>query len=166
MIYTVTLNPAVDKELVVPAIEFDAVLRSQQINIDFGGKGFNVSRQLQSLGVASVALGFAGGSGGEQLRHGLASLGIDTDFVWVAGETRSNISIVTEPTSHYVKVNEPGPLISENELVALREKVAKQAKPGDWWVLAGSLPPGGPFNYLCGSHSRHSGGGCFRHTRY
>ena len=61
MIYTVTLNPAVDKELVVPALEMDTVLRSQEINIDYGGKGFNVSRMLDALGSPSVALGFAGG---------------------------------------------------------------------------------------------------------
>lgn len=30
MIYTVTLNPAVDRELTVPALEFDTVLRATQ----------------------------------------------------------------------------------------------------------------------------------------
>jgi 1-phosphofructokinase family hexose kinase len=144
MIYTITLNPAVDKELVVPALKFDTVLRSQKVNVDYGGKGFNVSRILKSLGTDSVALGFAGGNSGELLRDGLASLGIDTDFVWVNGETRTNVSIVTEVPSHYVKVNEPGPTISPRELGALRNKVKAMAKPEDWWVLAGSLPPGIP----------------------
>ena len=144
MIYTITLNPAVDKELVVPALEFDTVLRSQEINVDYGGKGFNVSRILKSLGTDSVALGFAGGNSGELLRNGLSSLGIDTDFVSVNGETRTNVSIVTETPSHYVKVNEPGPTISATELAALRQKVNALAESGDWWVLAGSLPPGVP----------------------
>jgi len=142
MIYTITLNPAVDKELVVPALEFDTVLRSQKINVDYGGKGFNVSRILKSLETDSVALGFAGGNSGELLRDGLESLHIDTDFVWVSGETRTNVSIVTEIPSHYVKVNEPGPTISTEELKTLRQKVVQLAKSGDWWVLAGSLPPG------------------------
>ncbi|MFO7684413.1 MAG: 1-phosphofructokinase [Chloroflexota bacterium] len=144
MIYTITLNPAADKELVVPSIEFDTVLRSEKVHVDYGGKGFNVSRLLMSLGAPSVALGFAGGSSGELLRDGLESLGIDTDFTWVAGETRTNISIVTEIPSHYVKVNEPGPTISAQELDAMRQKVKKLARHGDWWVLAGSLPPGAP----------------------
>lgn len=144
MIYTVTLNPAVDKELVVPAIEMDTVLRSRAIHIDYGGKGFNVSRMLQSLGSSSVALGFAGGHNGELLRDGLASLGIESDFVWVEAETRTNISIVTEVPSHYVKVNEPGPMISLAAREALKEKVKRLAQAGDWWVLAGSLPPGVP----------------------
>ncbi len=146
MIYTVTLNPAVDKELVVPSIEFDTVLRSQAIHVDYGGKGFNVSRILMSLGTPSVALGFAGGNSGRLLQEGLTSLGIDTDFVWVDGETRTNVSIVDEANSHYIKVNEPGPTISAEELNALKQKVKTLAKAGDWWVLAGSLPPGVPTN--------------------
>ena len=44
MIYTLTLNPAVDRELTVPAMEFDSVLRASESRVDFGGKGFNVSR--------------------------------------------------------------------------------------------------------------------------
>jgi 1-phosphofructokinase family hexose kinase len=142
MIYTVTLNPAVDKEMVVPELAFDAVLRASETRLDFGGKGFNVSRMLQSLGGASVALGFAGGKSGQLLRDGLEALGIATDFVWVGGETRTNVSVVTEPASHYLKVNEPGPTISAAELAQLRQKVRDLARPDDWWVLAGSLPPG------------------------
>ncbi|MDX1414651.1 MAG: 1-phosphofructokinase [Candidatus Promineifilaceae bacterium] len=144
MIYTVTLNPAVDKELVVPALEMDTVLRSQEINIDYGGKGFNVSRMLKALGSCTVALGFAGGNNGRLLRDGLESLGIESDFVWVDGETRTNVSIVTEVPSHYIKVNEPGPVISMEAREALIEKVRALARAGDWWVLAGSLPPGVP----------------------
>ena len=108
MIYTVTLNPAVDRELRVPAIEFDTVLRASAWRVDFGGKGFNVSRMLCALGAESVALGFAGGRAGELLRDGLHALGIATDFVWVPGETRTNVSIVSEAPPRYVKVNEPG----------------------------------------------------------
>ncbi len=144
MIYTVTLNPAVDRELTVPAIEFDSVLRATEYRVDYGGKGFNVSRVLNAMGTPSVAVGYAGGKSGELLRDGLQSLGIATDFVWVAGETRTNVSIVSLSQSRYVKANEPGPTISPQEQQALLEKINSLAKEGDWWVLAGSLPPGVP----------------------
>lgn len=144
MIYTVTLNPAVDRELTVPAIEFDSVLRASDCRVDYGGKGFNVSRLLKSLGASSVAVGFAGGRSGELLRDGLHSLGIATDFVWIAGETRTNVSIVSTEQNRYVKANEPGPVISAGERQALLDKIRALAKAGDWWVLAGSLPPGVP----------------------
>jgi 1-phosphofructokinase family hexose kinase len=144
MIYTLTLNPAVDRELIVPAIEFDSVLRATAWRVDYGGKGFNVSRMLASLGTPSMALGFAGGRSGELLGDGLAGLGIKTDFVWVQGETRTNVSIVSEAHDHYVKANEPGPVISASKQRELVDKISALAQPGDWWVLAGSLPPGVP----------------------
>lgn len=144
MIYTVTLNPAVDRELTVGSIVFGTVLRASAWRVDCGGKGFNVARMLKSLGVASVALGFAAGKAGEMLSDKLHSLGIETDFVWVDGETRTNVSIVGSEDGKYLKVNEPGPTIAPGDLDQLREKIVSRVRSGDWWVLAGSLPPGVP----------------------
>lgn len=147
MIFTVTLNPAVDRELTVDAIAFDTVLRASDWRVDCGGKGFNVARMLKSLGIASVALGFAAGKSGEMLNDKLQALGIETEFVWVEGETRTNVSIVSADNGQYVKVNEPGPTITEADLAQLAQKVGDRAQAGDWWVLAGSLPPGVPPTY-------------------
>lgn len=142
MIYTVTLNPAVDRELTVPQIAFDRVLRATAWQVDFGGKGFNVSRMLLALGEQSVALAFAGGRSGALLRDGLRDLGIGTEFLWVDGETRTNVSIVTEAHERYIKVNEPGPTVGVEAQEALLARAGDLAREGDWWVLAGSLPPG------------------------
>ena len=142
MIYTLTLNPAVDRELTVPAMEFDSVLRASESRVDFGGKGFNVSRLLKGMDEPSTAVGFLGGNAGELLQNGLQSLGIGTDFVWVPGETRTNVSIVTQSHDHYIKVNEKGPLVDAAKQKELLDKIDGLAKHGDWWVLAGSLPPG------------------------
>lgn len=142
MIYTLTLNPAVDRELTVPAMEFDSVLRASESRIDFGGKGFNVSRLLKGMNEPSTAVGFLGGNAGELLEKGLLGLGIGTDFVWVSDETRTNVSIVTQSHDHYIKVNEKGPLVGEPKQKELLDKIDTLAKSGDWWVLAGSLPPG------------------------
>src|SRR5512133_1604303 len=138
MIYTLTLNPAVDRELTVPAMEYDAVLRASKCQVDFGGKGFNVSRLLKGLDVPSTAVGFLGGKAGETLQAGLQSLGIGTDFVWVPEETRTNISIVTPGGGHYIKVNEQGPTVDTAKQLELLEKIEGLASSGDWWVLAGS----------------------------
>ena len=142
MIYTVTLNPAIDKELTVPNIATDTVLRATQVRSDVGGKGFNVSRMLATLGAESVALGFAAGNAGEQLQSGLMDLGIDNDFVWVNGETRTNVTIVSDSTHEHIKVNEAGPTVTAEAQSQLLTRIRSLAKAGDWWVLAGSLPPG------------------------
>jgi len=160
MIYTVTLNPAVDRELTVPDFAFDTVLRATAWQVDYGGKGFNVSRMLRSLGTPSVALAFTGGRSGELLGDGLAALGIETAFIWVEGETRTNVSIVNEKHDHYIKVNEPGPAIGAEAQAALLAKVRELAQPGSWWVLAGSLPPGLPAGYYAQiAAAVHEGGG-------
>lgn len=147
MIFTVTLNPAVDRELTVDSIAFDTVLRASDWQVDCGGKGFNVARMLKSLGVASTALGFAAGKTGELLEKRLQTLGIETDFTWVEGETRTNVSIISSENGKYVKVNEPGPTIAEEHLIRLKEKIKARVRSGDWWVVAGSLPPGVPAEF-------------------
>jgi 1-phosphofructokinase family hexose kinase len=142
MIYTLTLNPAVDREYTVSSLEFDAVSRSIDSRLDYGGKGFNVSRLLKGMRVPSIAVGFLAGQTGKLLENGLKGMEIDTEFIWVSGETRTNISIVTESHDHYIKVNEKGPFVDEDKQQELLDKIAFLAKKGDWWVLAGSLPPG------------------------
>ena len=142
MIYTLTLNPAIDRELTVPALEYDTVLRATQSRVDFGGKGFNVSRLLKGMGIANIAVGFLGGKTGEMLQDGLKALEIGTDFVWVPGETRTNVSIVTRSGGPYIKVNDQGPQVESARQQELLQKIGSLAQPGDWWVLAGSLPPG------------------------
>jgi 1-phosphofructokinase family hexose kinase len=142
MIYTLTPNPAVDRELTVPMMEFDSVLRASESRVDFGGKGFNVSRLLKGMEASSTAVGFLAGNAGELLQNGLKSLGIGTDFVWVPGETRTNVSIVTQSHDHYIKVNEKGPRVDAAKQQELLDKIGALTKPGDWWVLAGSMPPG------------------------
>jgi fructose-1-phosphate kinase PfkB-like protein len=120
---TQLLSTRADRELTVPALEFDSVLRTSEVREDFGGKGFNVSRLLKSMGTPSTTVGFVGGRIGELLQDGLQSLDIGTDFVWVPDETRTNISIVTQSHDHYIKVNEKGPLIGAPKQKELLDKI-------------------------------------------
>ena len=50
MIYTVTLNPAIDYVIKVDNFETGIVNRTKQENMFFGGKGINVSNVLKTLG--------------------------------------------------------------------------------------------------------------------
>ena len=62
MIYTVTLNPAVDKTIYVDNFTLDAVNRVSSVRQDAGGKGINVSKTIQQLGGTSTAVAFLGGA--------------------------------------------------------------------------------------------------------
>ena len=147
MIYTVTLNPGIDHTLVVERLDMNSVLRAIKVHRDCGGKGFNVSRALKLLGLESQTLGFIGGDSGKWEEQHLQSLGITTDFDTIAGETRTCVVIIDTNGSQHIKVNEPGPLISNKEQAALLNRVKSLARAGDFWVFSGSFPPGLAENY-------------------
>lgn len=147
MIYTVTLNPAIDREYSVPELSFNDVLRASATRNDPGGKGFNVSRMLAVLGSPNTALAFAAGKSGEWLEWNLNDSGVATDFIWVGGETRTNTTVVSSSGENHLKVNEAGPQISEQAQSNMLNHIESLAQAGDWWVLAGSLPPGVPENF-------------------
>ena len=61
MVITVTLNPAIDKTLIVDGFQLGSVNRTMDVRHDIGGKGVNVSKVLKNLGIDSLAIGFLGG---------------------------------------------------------------------------------------------------------
>ena len=141
-IYTVSVNPAIDLFLDVPEVIFDEVLRATAVRRVWAGKGFNVSRAVQRLGGASVAMGFVGGYAGMAIRAGLEAEGIPTDFVAVDDETRTNVMVVDQRTGRHIKVNQAGAPVPAAAQDALLASVRRHLAAGDLWVLTGSLAPG------------------------
>ena len=137
MIYTVTLNPALDYVMKVGNIRSDDINRSESEEIYYGGKGINVSVILTRLGVENKALGFVGGFTGEKLYEMLKKDGIDCDFnILKNGYTRINVKIKAQTE---LDVNAQGPAIDEEDIALLLEKL-DGIKQGDFLVLAGSIP--------------------------
>lgn len=87
MVYTVTLNPAIDKTVVIPNFTAGSVNRIQSVRVDAGGKGINVSKCLDNLGVKSTAAVIVGGTSGQQLMEMLEQLGIACLSTSVAEQT-------------------------------------------------------------------------------
>ena len=75
MIYTVTLNPAIDKTVVIESFRTGAVNRVTSVREDAGGKGINVSKCLKNLGAVSVAAVILAGSTGDRLEGMLREAG-------------------------------------------------------------------------------------------
>ena len=137
MIYTVTLNPAIDYTIHADKFQLNAINRSTAENISFGGKGVNVSTILKELGVSSTALGFIAGFTGDAIEKGLKEQAIETDFVRLEkGLTRINIKIRSDDETD---LNGQGPDIDGKALDMLFEKLDK-ISDGDTIVLAGSIP--------------------------
>lgn len=141
MIVTVTLNPAIDQTLVVPKFIAGDTIRVKSSRFYPGGKGINVSRVIRELGGESVAMGFAPGGLGRFIEQTLEQQGIETDFIHTRGETRTNITIVDESRHVQTILSDPGPQTDPEYVRDLRRKLKRRLRPGDWLVLAGSIPP-------------------------
>lgn len=137
MIYTITLNPALDYNLETSEFNLGKLNLSEQTQFSSGGKGINVSKVLKNLGVESTALGFLGGFTGEFIKNELEKKEIKHDFVEVSGDTRVNIKIKTGETE--TELAGLSPKIDENQIVSLIDRL-KNVAHGDILVLSGSVP--------------------------
>jgi len=144
MIVSVTLNPSLDRTMAVPRLAPGSVHRGQVLRQDQGGKGINVSRALQALGIDSKVIGFFGGRTGQALEKGLHDAGFEVDCVKVDGDTRQNVTLLDRSRSQYTKINEPGPTVGWRQVAQMIGLVERSVRSGDLCVLSGSLPPGSP----------------------
>lgn len=142
MIYTMTLNPAIDKTVVIPNFTAGGVNRITSIRTDMGGKGINVSKCLQQMGCMSTAVAFLGGDTGKWAAKELNRLGIQLLSVEVGQVTRTNLKIIDPELHRNTDINEPGPVIMPEELAVLLEKLDSSIIPEDILILSGSVPPG------------------------
>lgn len=142
MIYTVTLNPAIDRTIVVPTLNVGSVNRTISSNSYIGGKGINVSKVLKVLGAKSTALGFLGKENSQAFIDFFKEENIDNDFNSVSGENRINIKLIERDREVITDINENGFVVTEKDIQKLTDRLLKTVKEGDIVVLAGSLPKG------------------------
>lgn len=143
MIYTITLNPAIDCFTDAGTVVPGRVNRARSQQIRFGGKGINVSYALREFGAPSVLMGFSAGFVGDALVTGLESEGFICDFVRLkSGNTRINIKLTSDSDGDPdTEINAAGPIPDENDIQSLTDKLTRLGD-GDVLVLAGSLPAG------------------------
>lgn len=141
MIITVTMNPAIDKTVEIDQLLPGGLNRIRKVEYDAGGKGINVSKTIRELGGTSIATGFLGGNAGKTIQSVLDKKEIGNDFIQVDGETRTNTKVF-EKNGAVTELNEPGPVISEDQIHALLQKLEGYADDHTLFVLAGSIPAG------------------------
>lgn len=141
MIITVTMNPAIDKTVEIDQLLPGGLNRIRKVEYDAGGKGINVSKTIRELDGTSIATGFLGGNAGKTIQSVLGKKEIGNDFIQVDGETRTNTKVF-EKNGAVTELNEPGPVISEDQIHALLQKLEDYADDHTLFVLAGSIPAG------------------------
>jgi len=140
MIYTVTLNPALDRIIQISDLKPDdsnKIIREQKFA---GGKGIDVSKVINELGGESTALGFMGGFDGLELEGLLINNGVICDFTKISNEIRTNIIIQDINTKSQTSLNSKGPEIKPHELAEFFDKICL-VDDADFVVISGSIPP-------------------------
>ncbi len=145
MIYTFTLNPAIDYHMAFESIELGELNRAHLNRFTVGGKGINVAIILKRLNADVIATGFMGGFTGEYLKHYLqAHHQLPMNFVPIKDNTRINVKL----SNHQVtELNARAPYVNKEEYAQFQH-VFTQLNNNDWVVLAGSGLASHPEAYL------------------
>ena len=141
MIYTVTLNPALDRAILVERLMEEDTTRVYSETFYAAGKGIDVSRVIRELGGQSVALGLVGGYDGLHLEGLLINAGVMTDFTKIAHETRTNIILRERSTGRQFVISAAGPEIDSAEIGHFYRNVL-EIHDMNYLVMSGSLPKG------------------------
>lgn len=144
MILTVTFNAALDRLIFIDELQPGTRMIPQKVVDAVGGKGFDVSVALSSLGIETLALGFVGGKIGRQLVDLLDGYGVAHDLIWLAGETRLAHVIAETKRNRHSHIIAGSLPIGADAFAEFLRRYQRQAATAAWVIAAGSLAPGLP----------------------
>lgn len=137
MIYTVTLNPALDYFMDYDVFQIGAVNRTAQTIISAGGKGIMESRMLSLLEVENTAFGFVGGFSGQFIKDFLSKNQILSNLTEIQEMTRINVKLKSQENE--TSFDAAGPQITDEEIQEFLIKF-DNLKSDDIVVFAGTIP--------------------------
>jgi 1-phosphofructokinase family hexose kinase len=141
-VLTVNLNSAIDRTLFIKDFQWGQTIRSTLSVVGMGGKAADASWILSELRVPNLATGFAAGDVGRQMVKMLCDRGGEADFVWVEGETRTNIVVVGETAGSQSTLIGGGLVITPEDVKRFYEKYHELLRQADSIIIGGSVPPG------------------------
>jgi len=140
MILTVTINPLLERRLFFNSVEIGKSNKSGKELFSAGGKGINVSRQLNYLGEKNSAFIFLGGNNGKALRHCLTQEQIEFTVASTKSETRSADLIIEESSNRVTTYFGLNSEITKDEGDEFKHKLDKMIQNCSIVVFAGSSP--------------------------
>jgi fructose-1-phosphate kinase PfkB-like protein len=171
LILTLTINPAIDRTVMVDKLVFEDrgyILSRGEVA---GGRGVNASQVVHALGGKTRAVLTSGGAAGRRMQESLARMGFPYQAVPVRAESRVNLTI-SDKHGLTIKLNEVGEKLDPDEVRVVRDVVEaqlssdsrapdrrsgfKEAREGAaspvrdgvrWLMICGSLQPGVPESF-------------------
>ena len=139
MIYTLTLNTAIDMNITTQGMLPNKVNRTQSVKYTPNGKGVNVSVVLKHNEVRNRIIGVFGGFSGRYIVDELNAAGHEVSPVWVDEPTR--INVFAHDGQDEFKLVSPGSFVSREKQKEMLGMI-KHFTDMDYLVISGSLPPG------------------------
>lgn len=137
MIYTLTLNTAIDMNIHCQGLTPNAVNRTSHTEYSPNGKGVNVSIVLHKFDSPTCALGFFGGFSGKYIIDELTKIQVKTKPCFIDDITRINV-FISDNENEYKLVSK-GPFIpndKKTEMLTIIESLVNNS----YLVISGSLP--------------------------
>lgn len=141
MIYTITPNPALDIGGSVDQLIPDEKNYVSDETRSAGGNGINAARIAHQLRARVIAVGFLGGSTGDEIKRLLVRENIKHHFVQTVGSTRINLTISNRNAHSQTRLSFPGPNVKRSEVTTL-QRFCSRLKQNSIVVMGGSLPKG------------------------
>lgn len=145
MILITTLNPCIDKTIYIKKNFFGKIIRAEKVKSIAGGKGNNVARVLNELGVKNISLNFFGGYYGEIIKELLDKDKINYEFVKIKDSSRSVITILEDNfrQTAYVETSPGISTFEKKEMLHLFENnIIKNKNEIKLIIISGSAPLG------------------------
>jgi len=146
-IVTLTMNPAIDVHTAVGQVLPNRKLRCSGSLREAGGGGVNVARVVRRLGDEATAIVPVGGISGRRLIELLASEGIETRTIPIAGETRETFTVSETGSGNQFRFVTEGPNLQESEWQAALDAIRSLRPVPAMLVASGSLPRGAPEDF-------------------
>jgi len=140
MILTVTINPLLERRFYYPAINLSEVNRNGKLILRSGGKGININRQLDKLGLKNIALLFIGGSNGRSLRESLQNEQIHFSEINTKNETRDAAIIINKNENKIYSFFRSNAEMTPAEVDNFILKMEKMISTCEVVVFSGSSP--------------------------
>lgn len=140
MILIITLNPLLERRYSNFKIESGKVNRNCRLELNAGGKGVNVSKQLKKFGLKSFNFFFAGGNNGKHLRDIVKHQELDFSFIPTKSETREAAVVISEDDKKIISCFTTNPEILQSEVEEFKSKLEKMIQNCEIVIFSGSSP--------------------------
>ena len=147
MIYTITLNPAIDYFITLnETLLVDEVNRGSHEIYKAGGKGLNVSKILSVLNIPSKAIAVLGGFTGQYIQDSF-SKDPNIEMIPIPVDGMNRINMKANYGKKALCINGSGPVVNECTVQLLLDEIAK-INADDIVIISGSMMHGFPEDFV------------------